>query len=426
MPDLIQFECPSCAATLRIPIELAGQHGPCPICRHEIVAPDPYTGIGSYLATGSLAPPEPVVAPEPESAAFADPSPEPESILESFPEPVIAPVPALVSTLDQPFPGQLIAPGPSGETEPFSEDPAPRSGAVAQPSSSRRSRAGVLAFACAATASLALGAGLFIGNKMRPDPGAGPLVVQPKPAPNPPPAVPAPPVPAETPPIAPKLPETTPPQEPKKIITAAETTLKAFLEAPDWASRSAYVLSAGTVRPKMEAYAKDNADGPTPFESFSVKHSQVDEKSGSTLFVFQVDSPNAPGGIPVAILETNKGWLVDWESFVEFRDDQFKHFTDAPADLKGEFHLIVTAPDAATTQENENFAGFILSPPLPDRQRIAFVRKTNSAYPRLREATAGGRVFTPVLEVAKRNAGEKQSYLEILSIKASDWRPKEK
>ena len=284
----------------------------------------------------------------------------------------------------------------------------------------------MLAFACAATASLALGAGLFIGNKMRPDPGAGPLVVHPKPAPPSPPAVPAPAVPAEVPPVAPKLPETTAAEEPKKIVAAAETVLRAFLEAPDWASRSAYVLSAGTVRPKMEAYAKDNPDGPTPFESFSVKHSQVDEKTGSTLFVFQVDSPNAPGGIPVAILETSKGWLVDWESFVEFRDDQFKHFTDGPADLKGEFHLIVTAPDAATTQENENFAGFILSPPLPDRQRIAFVKKTNPAYERLREATANGRVFTPVLEIAKRNAGDKQSYLEIVSIKASDWRPKEK
>ncbi|RYD25806.1 MAG: hypothetical protein EOP87_23800 [Verrucomicrobiaceae bacterium] len=225
----------------------------------------------------------------------------------------------------------------------------------------------------------------------------------------------------------PKLPGKGSAKEPTKIITAAETTLRAFLEAPDWASRSTYVLSPETVRPKMEAYAKDNPDGPTPFESFSVKHSQVDENTGSTLFVFQVESPSTPGGIPVAILETAKGWLVDWESFVEFRDDQFKQFTEGPVDLKGDFHLIVTAAQGppGTAQENENFAGFSLSPPLPDRQRTAFVRKTSPTYQQLKEATADGRVFTPVLEVAKRNAGDKQSFLEILSIKATDWRPKE-
>ena len=194
MPDLIQFECPSCAATLRIPIEMSGHHGPCPVCHHGIVAPDPYSGIGAYLAVGTLAPspepPETAIAPEREPAAFADPLPEPvpfpaplpepEPIQESVPTPVIATVP--VSTTDQPCPKDLIEPQPPDEpvaTRAFAEDPSPPHKRDVQGPSSRRSRAGVLAFACAATASLALGAGLFIGNKMRPDPGAGPLVVHP-------------------------------------------------------------------------------------------------------------------------------------------------------------------------------------------------------------------------------------------------------
>ncbi|MBX3741862.1 MAG: hypothetical protein KF712_12770 [Akkermansiaceae bacterium] len=498
MPDLIQFECPSCACTLRIPIELAGLDGPCPTCQQIIVAPNPYTGIGAYLAVGVMDPApqipvEPVPEPEPYVPAFADPHPQPvqaaplpqppyeamEPVPRLQPEfeppfdpspqpaPAMEPVPRLQpqpepqpqfaeaehypspSSENQPFPDRLIAPN----REPSEVSSSPRASHfddLSQVPAARSGSSKGLIFGALAILLLAgAGAAFFLKDELfRPAELDAPLAT-PAPKIPPPPSIPSlnPPLPhtdevpttnpappadpsgkAATEPPAPTTPPTAeapPAKEPTKVITAAETTLRAFLEAPDWASRSTYVLSPETIRPKMEAYSKDNPDGPTPFESFAVKHSQVDEETGSTLFVFQVEAPGTPGGIPVAILETSKGWLVDWESFVEFRDDQFKHFTEGPVDLKGDFHLIVTAPQGppGTAQENENFAGFTLAPPLPDRQRTAFVRKTSPAYQQLKEATADGRIFTPVLEVAKRNAGDKQSYLEILSIKATDWRP---
>ncbi|WAC19375.1 hypothetical protein OVA24_19285 [Luteolibacter sp. SL250] len=510
MPDLIQFECPSCACTLRIPIELAGLDGPCPTCQQVIVAPNPYTGIGAYLAVAVLNP-VPQGPPEPESdpyaPAFADPQPpqrlqldplpqppsepsfDPVVRLEPQPEPQFDPLPQseppfapepqplppfepqfdpaariepeppprfaetehlpVPSPENQPFPDRLIVP----HREPTQSPSTPRPShfddlppAQAAPTGSRKGLIfGALVILMVAVAGAAfflkdelfrsaeLDAPLAVPPPRVPPPPSIPSINPPASDPNPtptadpaPPAAPAGKAAAEPPPKeSPPSADAPAPKEPTKVITAAETTLRAFLEAPDWASRSTYVLAPESVRPKMEAYAKDNPDGPTPFESFAVKHSQVDEETGSTLFVFQVEAPGTPGGIPVAILETPKGWLVDWESFVEFRDDQFKHFTEGPVDLKGDFHLIVTAPQGppGTAQENENFAGFTLAPPLPDRQRTAFVRKTSPAYQQLKEATADGRIFTPVLEVAKRNAGDKQSYLEILSIKATDWRP---
>jgi hypothetical protein len=496
MPDLIQFDCPSCASTLRIPIELAGVDGPCPACQQTIVAPNPYTGIGAYLAVATLDPSPQVLsepAPEPNIPAFADPQPlpvqavpplhvpfedtsrpmppveappQPDPFIHSKPEAeadwLNQPQPAEIdphpaASADQPFPDHLIAPRseltgtPSSLPEFHSEEFLPSN----LPASKGSSKGLILGAVGVLMVAIAGGAYFLKDELFKPESIAPPLATPPPRIPPPPsiPSInpPAPdqkpaPTPAPNPPTAPnppaapkenteaKPPATPAPQadsgesaakEPAKVITAAETTLRAFLEAPDWASRSTYVLSPDTVRPKMEAYAKDNPDGPTPFSSFAVKHSQVDEETGSTLFVFQVEAEGSPGGIPVAILETPKGWLVDWESFVEFRDDQFKVFTEGPVDLKGDFHLIVTAPQGppGTAQENENFAGFTLAPPLPDRQRTAFVRKTSPAYQQLKDATADGRIFTPVLEVAKRNAGDKQSFLEILSIKATDWRP---
>ncbi|MFT4550064.1 MAG: hypothetical protein ACI9MB_004039, partial [Verrucomicrobiales bacterium] len=39
--EKLSFACPACQGVLRIPIELAGVHGPCPNCRTEIAAPIP-------------------------------------------------------------------------------------------------------------------------------------------------------------------------------------------------------------------------------------------------------------------------------------------------------------------------------------------------------------------------------------------------
>ncbi len=53
--------------TLRLPMAIAGQQGPCPGCQQEIVAPDPYRGIGARLAAA------PPMRPEPEPfKPFAD------------------------------------------------------------------------------------------------------------------------------------------------------------------------------------------------------------------------------------------------------------------------------------------------------------------------------------------------------------------
>jgi hypothetical protein len=410
MPELIQFDCPSCAETLRIPLEMAGLRGPCPICHRDIVAPNPYTGIGAHFPPHQ---PMPEIGPVEEIIANPPPQPAQE-----------------IPASNHPFGDRLIPSEPVSDPLPASPAPAtshfPSEQKVLE-ESPPRSRAGAWAFACLCLILLALAAGFFIGNHFRPDPAKEPLIFPAKvtkPS-APPPAVPPPSVDPAT-----KVPSVPPVEKPapvnKTSLESAQATLKAFLEAPDWAARSAYVLSPNRVRPKMEAYARNNNDGSTPFTTITVEHSQVDAASGTTLFIFKVESPAVAGGIPVAVLETKKAWLVDWESFVEFRDDQFKEFSEGPSDHVGEFHVIVTAPDSSAGNhvENETYASFVVAPPLPGRQKTAFIKKSNPFYTQLRDATLDGRPFAPVLKITKATTQDGRSYLEILSIEASDWRPR--
>ncbi|MGD7653933.1 MAG: hypothetical protein ACQCXQ_12000 [Verrucomicrobiales bacterium] len=220
--------------------------------------------------------------------------------------------------------------------------------------------------------------------------------------------------------------ETPPPATPAKASDAAEAVLQAFLQAPDWASRSAYVLQPETMREAMESYSHQEDDGPTAFESVSIVNSYTDKDTGNTLFIYKVVTKQHPEGFPAAVAETNGGWLVDWPTFVEFRDDHFAKFAEGPADQTGRFHLIVSAPPAVRAEKTQNqyFVSYLLDPPLPDRQHIAYVRKDSTIQATLAASTQAGAVFAPVLELTKRSTPDGRTYLEITEILATDWLPR--
>jgi hypothetical protein len=280
---------------------------------------------------------------------------------------------------------------------------------------------------------ISLAVGYFLGLHFSPPVSTAPVAIAP-PAPPPAPVAPVIPEPAETMvetqpapvPEASPPPEKTP--EPVKASAAAEAALKAFLDAPDWSTRAAHALAPDKVRAAMEAYSHKVPDGPTAFRSVSIQNSYTDKSTGNTLFIFQVVTEAHASGFPVAVVETESGWQVDWKAFVEFRDDHFKSFADGPTGENGRFHVIVSTPpaDRAAKTANEHFSSFLLDPPMPGRQRLAYVRKPSAIHDTLVAATANGAVFTPVLELAKQKAPDGKTYLEITGIAASDWLPEDR
>jgi hypothetical protein len=118
---------------------------------------------------------------------------------------------------------------------------------------------------------------------------------------------------------------------------------------------------------------------------------------------------------------------VDWQTFVEFRDQLFQKFADGPPDQTGRFHLIVSqpTPERAANTGNEHFVSVVLNAPLSLTPHLAFVKRASEASATLQAATTSGGFFTPVLEVAKRKTPDGKTYLEVLRVVASDWSPKE-
>ncbi len=433
MAEVIQFNCPLCATTLRLPLALAGQQGPCPGCQGEIVAPDPNRGVGAKPAEAPPPPPEP----EPFRPFAESPPLVPRGQEESvkLPEPVVQrPVRAIE---DAPPPKQVPVP-------------------VMRPiAASSQLPIGILACVLSALFGLVIGYAMgarsvkaapvspaisHVETPVAPSPVAVIDVTTPPDKPEevveiaPPKMEPLPeinPVPIAIEPVPPvaepvrEEPNVAAP-EPPKISAAAEASLRAFLDAPDWASRSAHVLSPESVRNAMEAYSHVGPDGPTPFKSIVVKDSHIDPKDGSTLFLFFVMTERFPDGLPVALKETPDGWLVDWATFVEFRDSLFEKFADGPPAKAGVFHLVITNPDAtrAASTEDANFSSFLLQSPMSTKTQIAFVKKNSELFDTIQAATDGGRLFSPVVEVSKSKTAGGKPYLEVEKIVSNDWFPR--
>jgi hypothetical protein len=252
-----------------------------------------------------------------------------------------------------------------------------------------------------------------------------PAPVTPK-AITPPPAEPKPvtPPPAEPPPAP--APSVTPaPATPG--IAAPEAALKAFLSAPDWKSRALHVLRPAETSPKMEAYHAAAPDGPTTFVSLRADASHGGADKDPRLLSYLVVTEQQPAGYPVALVETADGWKIDWETFIEFRDDHFGRFAAGQGGDTGAFHVLVrnTHYFGEPFPGSDQLTAFRLDPPLPDRNHYAFVPTGSDLHKALAGATEWGRPCAPVLQLARKPHGDGKFHLEIQSILAPNWRPRE-
>ena len=268
-------------------------------------------------------------------------------------------------------------------------------------------------------------------NPSTPSPEAPPALpeapLEPNPEPQPEPQPEPEPVPPTAEPTPPADPPATPDDGALKIIPAPEAALKAFLSAPDWKSRALHVLHSETTTPKMEAYHATAPDGPTPMLSLRADAVDDTNKDGPRLLSYLVATEAQPAGFPVAVVETPDGWKIDWETFIEFRDDHFGRFAAGQGEDRGAFHVLVrnTHYFGDPFPGSDQLTAFRLDPPLPDRNHYAFVPTGSDLHKTLAGATEWGRPCAPVLQLARKPHGDSKFHIEIESILAPNWRPRE-
>jgi hypothetical protein len=220
-----------------------------------------------------------------------------------------------------------------------------------------------------------------------------------------------------------------PPPEPAKLD--ADSTLKAFLEAPDWQARANHVLVPDQVRELMKNHAAQSGDGPIAVTAITLDDLQ------DANYLYKVRTAEMPDGFPVALVATERGPKVDWEAFVGFHDDHFRKFAEGPAGRSGIFQLLVK-PDPAENEAGSHFQRFRLTVPMPDREQLAWMKKDSVALAKLRAVFEGGPSLDKatveemvahqgvplVLALEKRETNDGKSFIEITDYVAFGWGPR--
>jgi hypothetical protein len=211
----------------------------------------------------------------------------------------------------------------------------------------------------------------------------------------------------------------------------AQEALMAFLGAPDWQARSAFVLSPDEVRPAMEKHAKENGDGPIPASTIHLN----EEQSAPPVFVFKVCTKAMPDGFPVPVMLTDEGPKIDWESFTAFNDDHFQKLLVGLPDQSGILNLLVK-PEVGE-EPSPHWVRYRLSVPMPDREATAWVRKDSVAQARLKAVFDGAGGYdkdtinqlvsaTGValrMAIAKRRTADGREFIEVVDMVAVGWAP---
>lgn len=144
--------------------------------------------------------------------------------------------------------------------------------------------------------------------------------------------------------------------------------LRKFLEVPTWSERAAYVKKPDVMKPLMEKYAAVSGDGPIVVSSINFIERFTKEKDAYC--TFEVSGGFLPHPV-LAIVEqpANGPAQVDWESFVEFKDDLLLKFLESNGGPNQKFRV--------TMQRIHYFDNDV---PELDRKDCFGIRQPNAAF----------------------------------------------
>lgn len=242
----------------------------------------------------------------------------------------------------------------------------------------------------------------------------------------------SPPAPGATPPATTTPPDAAPPPANTSELLGkvpdeaqgALTTLRNFLAAPTWEARAAYVQKPGETKPAMEKHAKRYGDGPVNPNTIKFVDRHPGKDGGPPYCMFELAGGDLKHNVLVLVEQPKEGEaLVDWATFVEFKDDLLLKFLETQGEPNQSFRVMLSrkhyfakdVPDLASKdsfqvqQPNDAFDGHV------------FLPKSTALSKKLAAQLGWNQNMPVIVELAWRTNG-KLHWVEIVRIVNYGWR----
>lgn len=214
------------------------------------------------------------------------------------------------------------------------------------------------------------------------------------------------------------------PEDPAIILREPRDALLAFLNAKDWQTRLKFSLRPEDIRTEMEAYYKENKDGPVDAK-IDYLASDFTEDTRTPMWFFNVLTPDS-APIPVALEKTKSGIRVDWRGFIEGYDRRLAKFCARPVPGQGTFYVAASRAHwfGGKVEGIDSMACFKLYPPTVEEHFLALVDTGSPLWEEKFVATgrAAWEVQSRMIVTIEWAKSGDTDYLRLVDIKADSWR----
>lgn len=205
--------------------------------------------------------------------------------------------------------------------------------------------------------------------------------------------------------------------------SALDALLK-FLDAKNWRERSAYAQKSDAVLKAMEQHAATHSDGPVVVGSVEFVERYPSRSGVPPYCMFELSGGALKHPVLVLVEQSPKnGVRVDWEAFVEFKDDLLLRFLEQKGAAPHKFRVMLRrkhyfdkdVPDIAGKDS------FQLEQPNSHYEGHVFVVRTSATGRQLANQLAWGQDMPVIAELVWKSDA-KSWWVEIGSIASYGWR----
>ncbi len=167
---------------------------------------------------------------------------------------------------------------------------------------------------------------------------------------------------------------------PSSKLAAPRKTIQQFLQAATWEERLPYIYKGEELKSKIRDYHATHEDAAILDYRLDFFHTEVDEATGHSVFVFFLTFAGDQDGFPIVVIDQQGTYGLDWELFVEFRDRHFKTFVEEQRKAPESFRVVIWRvtywpPDRDQIPDVDSLICYRIDPPYSGFTQFAFVPK---------------------------------------------------
>jgi len=214
---------------------------------------------------------------------------------------------------------------------------------------------------------------------------------------------------------------------PTSKLAAPRKTIQRFLQAATWEERLPYIYRGEELQNEIREYHQTHEDAAILDYRLDFFHTEVNEETGSDVFVFFLTFAQDQDGFPIVVIEKDGNHGLDWELFVEFRDRHFKTFVEEQSKSPESFRVVIWRvtywpPDRDQIPDVDSLICYRIDPPYSGFTQFAFVPKdTEKGQSLLNQLSWQADPLAAEVEMHWEKFPNGRPYLTIDRILSTTW-----